>query len=109
MFDVPNYTDDLLRVLVFCLTDTLANRVCVAEVLAGQDFVNHHDWLRSIVILIGEEAALLERYTHRSQIARLDPVYQGHIRLARTRRFGLAFHPEEKIVRSLQGNSPVGK
>ena len=60
---MPDYTDDLLRVLVV-LVNSLADGVCIAEVFAGQDLVNHHDRLRSFVILIGEEAALLERNTH---------------------------------------------
>ena len=79
----------------------LPTGVCVAEVFAGKDFVDHHDGLRSFIILIGEEAALLERNAHGRQIAGLDPVDHRHAHFALTRRFWLAFDPEEQVVLAL--------
>src|SRR6185436_8769679 len=99
---VPDYADDPQRVAVAYQVDALADGVLVREILAGKDLVNHHDRLRSFIILIGEEAAVLERDTHRRQIAGFNLVDQRHMHFARAGRLGLAIDPEVKIVLALQ-------
>jgi hypothetical protein len=54
LLHVPDNADNLLRVLPV-LVNALAYWICIAEVFAGQDFVNHDNGLRSFVVLLGEE------------------------------------------------------
>ena len=62
MVYVADNADDLLRRPDF-LFDPFADRVSVTEELVGEDFVDHDNELRSIVILIGEQTNVKFAYS----------------------------------------------
>src|SRR5262249_23330918 len=98
LLHVSDYPDNLQWVSVITQVDTLADGVGVWEILAGEDLVNHHDCLSSLIILVGEKAASLEWDAHGRQIGGFDPIDERHVHLARARWLRLTLEPEPEIV-----------